>query len=241
MSDSCKDTSKILIEYPESQLNCDNVKNNGACNTKVFGYPNPDQVRAMCPVSCGVKNRTRDVANPDWVRKIKLNCTTARNDGACIRKVNGYPTSDIVKTLCPVSCGVPVRKLEDQKNPGWKRERKVVTLTCQEVKAKGLCSKDMTKTDKFFPSVSEINKKCPKTCDSCFEINCNIPDKDKSCPRWAEKGECKSNPKYMFSKTYGCNCSCSKWCYNQIKQNTKDAEYCKTRQGINDQEYSFQG
>ena len=240
MSNTCKDEKNITIKYPEVDINCNDVKKVGGCEKDIKGYPNSQIIRAMCPKSCNVNNKREDINDTNWTRKIKLDCSTAIKDGACSKKVEDYPEPDIVKKYCPISCKVPVSKLEDHRDPGWKRESKEIKLTCDDVKSRDLCTKDYRSVDKYYPSPNEFNQKCPKTCDNCFGINCEVKDKDKHCSKWTKKGECRTNPKYMFNKTYGCNCSCSKWCQLQIKKNTVHAKFCQERKKISDDDYSLQ-
>lgn len=233
MSNSCKDVDKITLKTSEKDLNCKVVKKIGACDENIKGYPDSQIVRAMCPKSCGIKNNREDVDNPNWTRKVKLNCVTATKEGACNNKVDDYPHPDIVKKFCPVSCKVPIKDLNDDDSPNWKKKASTITLTCKEAKSKGFCNRK-------YKNYKEVNKKCPKSCDSCYGINCEHPDKHKFCKRWTNNGECKTNPQYMFNKYHGCNCSCSKWCKEQIKNNTVHAEYCKKREEITDDDYSMQ-
>jgi len=238
MSNTCQDADVIKIKNSETELNCNHAKNDGACNKDVEGYPNSQIVRAMCPKSCNIKNNREDVDDTNWNRKVKLNCETAVKEGACENKVKDYPEPDIVKKYCPISCKVPVRELEDHEEPGWKKKSTSETLTCFEAKRKGLCNKKINKRINIH--ASEVNKKCPKTCNSCHGINCDEPDKHKFCKRWVNNGECRTNPTYMFHKYHGCNCSCSKWCKEQIAKNTIHANFCKKRIEIDHDDYSLQ-
>ena len=54
----------------------------------------------------------------------------------------------------------------------------------------------------FFAGAAAATVKCPTTKGSCASTN-------DSCAAWADKGECKTNPKYMLKE---CSTSCCKLC-----------------------------